>query len=72
MEKGIRVEKVGKCAVLRMERGENRHNFEFIEAMNGALDEVERFVIVSPICKLSRLKLLLCYGYDPCAFSDSV
>ena len=43
MEDGIAVEKVGRCVVVRMERGENRLNMEFIEAMNRALDQVERY-----------------------------
>lgn len=43
MELGVRVEKVGRCVVVRMERGENRQNLEFIEAMNQALDKVERY-----------------------------
>ena len=38
----IRVEKVGRCVIVRMERGENRLNPEFVEAMNQALDKVER------------------------------
>ena len=43
MDKGISVTKTGKCVVLTMNRGENRFNFEFIEAMNRALDKVERY-----------------------------
>ena len=46
MAADIRVEKVGRCVVLRMERGENRMNPKFIEDMNRALDKAER-------CKLS-------------------
>ena len=42
MEAGIRVEKVGRVVVLRMERGENRMNPQFIEDMNQALDKAER------------------------------
>lgn len=43
METGVKVEKVGRCVVIRMERGENRMNPEFIEAMNRALDKAERY-----------------------------
>ena len=42
MEADIRVEKIGRCVVLRMERGENRMNPKFIEDMNQALDKAER------------------------------
>ena len=43
MAADIRVEKVGRCVVLRMERGENRMNLKFIEDMNRALDKAERY-----------------------------
>ena len=39
---GIKVEKVDRCVVLRMERGENRLNGEFYSSMHKALDVVER------------------------------
>ena len=45
MATGIRVEKIGRVVVIRMERGENRQNFEFIDAMNRALDEAERYCL---------------------------
>ena len=35
---GIRVERNDRCVVIRMERGENRLNREFVGAMNQALD----------------------------------
>jgi enoyl-CoA hydratase/carnithine racemase len=38
---GVELEKDGDVFVLRMKRGENRFNPEFIGAMNSALDEVE-------------------------------
>ena len=41
---GLRVEKSGRCVVIRMERGENRLNREFVRAMNQALDAAERYV----------------------------
>ena len=44
MAADIRVEKVGRCVVLRMERGENRMNPKFIEDMNRALDKAERYI----------------------------
>ena len=47
MADGIAVEKIGRCVVIRMERGENRQNMEFIEAMNRALDQAERYVLES-------------------------
>lgn len=42
---GIRVEKIDRCVMIRMERGENRLNKEFVQAMNQALDVVERCVL---------------------------
>ena len=41
---GIRVERNDRyrCVVIRMERGENRLNREFVGAMNQALDAAER------------------------------
>ena len=42
MEADIRVERIGRCVMLRMERGENRMNPKFIEDMNQALDKAER------------------------------
>ena len=41
---GLRVEKNGRCVVIRMERGENRLNREFVRAMNQALDAAERYL----------------------------
>ena len=41
---GLRVEKSDRCVVIRMERGENRLNREFVRAMNQALDAAERYV----------------------------
>jgi enoyl-CoA hydratase/carnithine racemase len=41
---GIRVERRERCVVIRMERGENRLNREFMGAMNQALDAAERYV----------------------------
>ena len=43
MAQGMKVEKIGKCVVIRMERGENRLNMEFIDSFNRALDEAERY-----------------------------
>lgn len=43
MAQGMKVEKIGKCVVIRMERGENRQNMEFIDSFNRALDEAERY-----------------------------
>lgn len=39
---GIKVEKVDKCVLIRMERVENRLNMEFFHAMNKAMDKAER------------------------------
>ena len=39
---GIKVEKAGRCMVIRMERGENRLNLEFLRSMNQVLDAAER------------------------------
>ena len=44
-ESGIKVEKIDKCVMIRMERGENRLNKGFIQAMNQALDVAERYVL---------------------------
>ena len=41
---GIRVEKSDRCVMIRMERGENRLNKEFVQAMNQALDTAERYM----------------------------
>lgn len=41
-EMSMEVEKVGSCVVIRMKRGENRLNPEFVEAFNKALDKAER------------------------------
>ena len=38
----MELEKVGSCVVIRMKRGENRLNPEFVEAFNEALDKAER------------------------------
>ena len=39
---GVKVEKKGSCAILRMCLGENRLNPNFVKAYNQALDKIER------------------------------
>ena len=41
---GVIVEKVDRCVVLHMERGENRVNREFVNVMNQAFDLAERYI----------------------------
>ena len=43
---GIRVEKKERCVMIRMERGDNRLNKEFVGAVNQALDAAERYIYV--------------------------
>ena len=46
---GIRVERNDRCVVIRMERGENRLNREFVGAMNQALDAAERYIHICTV-----------------------
>ena len=46
-------------AVLRMQRGENRINREFIDAFNSCLDEVERSASVCVVACLALVRSLL-------------
>ena len=62
---GVIVEKVDRCVVLHMERGENRVNREFVNVMNQAFDLAERYIqnLLSHTHRLVRPILCMCVQY---------